>query len=982
MLMASTVIVQIPQTLSAPPPEPKIYTAYFYSDESAYVYEWTKTKNYNTGSDQFRLIIGQDEATYDFISYVKFSNIELPDDAKVLDAKIRLWCIEYGSHPNANIKMYKVTQSWDENTLTWNNKPLATELIFSRNVGSSGEYYWSATDLIDEWVKWPFINYGVAFKQTDQFFSTPFHSDEVYFYGPRLQITYETSIGEQPQDPPPAPPEDTTPCNISYTVTPLSPQVGDEVTISVTATDDIAMQYVSIFKGAIEVKTCVAEGTQTTLSCSYKEVFTTPGRYSFNIIADDRGSEPPQGRTFDIIVYGTGTNPNVTLNIEFDQQDAIPGKYRLLPFDNQELNITATATDPDGITMMTVTIDGSLFDFTYNPPRVSVEETVTVINGVDVLRTCSLPCALTYSVRAYDAEGRSTRVDGEDIEINAPWQWYWGLPFGNWGCDDNHTWEWSMMESIFGSNEVYWNVRHGWRSRIAESLYNKKVRTGGRNGQCWGMCVLALELSRPSARIYANLVQDTATSIDGLEQQNWNYTWRYYYARQAGQYSRDKQSVQRSQFWDQYGLSTTTSSGLHPHMENVLNNIIHDLNNGNPGVIGIHSDDGGHAVVPWRVLLGDEDAPTRIYIYDPNRPHASTHDSTDYTNTNHYPFIECGIESTYEGWWSYIWNSTSTWDGDIYYYTYDTVIGDIGEINYIGSVGITDQRLPTSTQITAMGSGDTTFYAEDVTGKKTGYVNGELVVNIPYSAPIYEFAGKNQPVDMFVFPSNLSLTFHMQSTVGSEDSTGTYSLILWDNSSFYALENVTTTKGTKDTILFQPRISQAKTPDYSFRFRRGDVTQLRAEPPPEEEEVPQSPLPLDYSITIVKEFYNSPKLVCREYTFTSDQTIKDAEIELFISDDYNGLVVETYDTPWTFSVTTRSTEPLEDDPDIEYVPESTSTFSMDAHDKITITPVDWASTSASGALTTAKEQTQAPGFEVLLAILGIIVIVVMKRRKI
>ncbi|MFO7678055.1 MAG: DNRLRE domain-containing protein, partial [Thermoplasmatota archaeon] len=987
-----TFLMKMPITLSAPPPEPVIHTAYFYSDESSYVYQWTPTQNYNTGSDQFRLLIGQDEAMYDFISFVKFSTIEIPDDAVIKTARIRLWCIDFGSNPNAYISMYKVNQPWNENTLTWDNQPLASELVFSRNVGSEGPYDWTATNLVSQWVNSPSSNYGVAFKQTDQFFSTPFYSDEIYYYGPRLEIVYETLSGEEPQDPLPPPPTDTTPCTIDYSITPSIPQVGDEVTISVTATDDIAMQYVSILKAGVEVKTCFAEGNQTMLNCSYSEIFTTPGRYTFSIIADDRGTSPPQGETFDIVVFGTGSNPIVTLSIRIQEDNAIPAKYGLLPYDGQVITIIATATDPDGITMMTITIDGTPYDFTYNPAQTSVEEIIYFINGVDVLTDIALPYTFRTYVRAYDTEGRSTRIDGEDIEIHAPWQWYWGLPFGNWGCDENHTWDWSMMESIYGMNEVYWNVRTGWRNPRAERLYEKRVQTGGRGGHCYGMSVFALELSRPGARIYANLVQDNATSIDGLEQQNWNYTWRYYYARQTGQSSKEIQSEKSSQFSDQNGLSTTRSSGLHPHMEDILNAIIDDLHDGNPGVIAIYTDGAGHAVVPWMVIPGEGDTPTRIYIYDPNRPHASTHDSTDYTNTGHYPFIECGVDSMYDGWWSYVWNSTSTWDEHIFYFPYDLTVGNIREINYIGpSVGITDQRLPTLAQITAMGSGDTTFYAEDATGKKTGYVNGELVVNIPYSAPIFEFAGKDDLVDMFMFPSNISLTFHMESTVESEDDTGMYSLILWDNSSFYALENVTTTKNTKDAVTFSPRPSQASIADYTFGFRRGDITMLTEDTPPEEEEVPQSPLPFEYTITIAKEFYNSPKLVGREYKFGSYQNTKDAEIELYISDDYNGLVVETFDTPFSFSVTTRSTESLDDEPDIEYIPQSTDTFIMDEFDKKMIAPVDWASTSSSGALASTQdfeessspkdELDQTPGFEVLLCILALAVIVVIKRRE-
>ena len=187
--------------------------------------------------------------------------------------------------------------------------------------------------------------------------------------------------------------------------------------------------------------------------------------------------------------------------------------------DGQGVEITATATDPDGIDLMTIYYDGHLYDYTYDPPETEVDETLYLINGADMLEDCSVPCTFRYSVRAYDAEGLSTLVEGDDIKVNAPWQWYWGLPFANWGCDDNHTWRWSMMEAIYG-DEVWWNEDRGWAMPHALYIYDNQVRIGGRGGQCYGMCVTALELAQPSPRIYANLIQPSATTIDYIRQYN------------------------------------------------------------------------------------------------------------------------------------------------------------------------------------------------------------------------------------------------------------------------------------------------------------------------------------------------------------------------------------------------------------------------------------------------------------------------------
>jgi hypothetical protein len=965
---------------SAPPSGPEQYQTTLESDTSVYVSESQPTYNFNSGTNRYYLDIYQDEFTYQWVSFVKFDLSSLPEDANVLDAEISLYLI---ADPDGGgiVKMYPIRQDWSENSVTWNTKPSYKDfsktqgLISSLNILTGGWKEWDATSVVEDWLDGLRTNYGVAFETEDNL--PRFRSDESS-YKPRIWILYETESGEEPEDPPEEPPEDNTPCEISYTVTPENPQSGDEVTISATATDNIGLEYLTIKEGSIELCSSFAEDDSTTiLICEHTEILYTPGK-SFFIEANDLGSSSTQLITVDIDVAGSGSNPIVTIDIAFDDDDVTPSKYRLLPMDGQTVEITATASDPDGIDMMTITYDGNPYDYTYDPPETEVDETLYLINGADILEACSPPCTFRYSVRAYDTEGRSTRVEGEDIEVNAPWQWYWGLPFANWGCDENHTWSWTMMESIYG-DEVWWNEERGWKMPHAEYIYDHGIRTGGRGGHCYGMCVTVLELSQPSPRIYGNLVQSSAVSIDDLERENWNNTWRYYYARQAGQYSRNIMALRVVQYLAQ---PEYFGSGLHPFIDDILDEIIDDLNAGNPGVLCIREGDSGHAVVPWRVKQVGSDR-YHVYIYDPNHDYVSTHDSTDFENFEHYPFIDFGDSGwSRNGWWSYEWNSTSTWNGNIFYFSYDEVIGNPSSINYIGSLDpgttpITDQRLPDPIQALAISSGDSTFYAVDTSGRKTGYVNGELVTEIPYSAPIYEFASDDGIVDMFMLPSNVTLTYHMESSIDSAGEMGEYSLMVWANMSCYFLENVSCTKDTKDELSLTPTSLQGTNPSHSVKFHRGDVTDIRANDP------------MDYSISLVNEFYNSP-FVGRIYTFTSGQHEEGAEVELYISDDQDNLVVETFDIPFSFTVTTKSTESFDDDPDIDYIPESTGDFSMDANSKMVVSPENWKTTDISGSISTGNYQeqddtdddsTETPGFEIFFVIVSLLLIIFYKNRR-
>ena len=959
---------------SAPPPSPETYETTLESDTAVYVSESQSTTNFNSGSYQYYLYIYQDEFEYQQVSFVKFDLSSLPDDADVLDAEIRLY-LPNDPDSSAIVNMYTIKGDWSESTVTWNTKPNYQGLISGLNINTDGWKEWDATSVVEDWVDGSQTNYGVAF-ETEYDTLDQFRSDES-LYKPRLWILYQSYSDEEPEDPPEEPPEDTTPCEISYTISPEDPESGDEVTLSVTATDDTGLEYVTIKEGSIELCSSFAENDTTTeLTCEYTEVLYTPGK-TFLIEANDKGSSSPQLISAEIDVVGSGSDPIVTLDISFDGDDVTPTKYQILPMDGQQIDIRATATDPDGIDFMTITVDGIPVDFTFDPPQTEVERWVSVENGVDILDDCSVPCTLRYSVRAYDTEDRSTRVDGDDIQISAPWQWYWGLPFSNWGCDENHTWGWSMMESIFG-DDVWWNKEKGWKKPHAEYLYKNKIKKGGRKGQCYGISALSIELASTSSSLNANMIQPTATSIDDLEKDNWNNTWRYYYARQAGQYSFHRLLLKSAQYLLQ---PERTGSGLHPYIDDILDDIMDDLNEGKPGIISIFEGSKGHAVVPWRVVPNGSNM-YNVYIYDPNHEYTSTHNSTDYTNFNSYPFIVFGEDGwARDGWWSYEWNSTSTWNENIYYTPYETVIGNPSSINYIGSppttVGITDQRLPDPMQTLMYGSGDASFYAEDSSGRKTGYVDGELVAEIPHSAPLFESKGADGAVDMFMLPSNVSLTIHTESTVESEGDSGVYSLMLWHNTSFYSFENLTNTKDTSDKITFTPSSTSNATTDHLVRFKRGNVSKLSANNL------------LNYTIHFAKEFYNSP-FVGREYIFTSGQNEKGSEIELYVSEDHDDLVVETFDFPFTFTVTTKSTESLDDNPQIDYIPESKGNFSIGANEKIVVTPDEWATTSASGSFSTdgesedqnpLDESSDTPGFEVIAVFLSVIIGLIVYRRK-
>jgi hypothetical protein len=781
-------------TYSAPPPTE--HTSYIYSDSSVFVSEFHPTTNYNSGIDRYYLDVGDDENTYSFVSFVRFNLSELPDDADIVSAEIGLYLAD--DPQNSQVKMYKVRQTWGEDLVTWNTQPQYKDfskvpgLIDTVTISSTGRTYWNATDTVRGWYNGSITNYGVAFESADGSFHR-FSSDETPYHKPLLAVIYMSSGGDSGA-PPEEPPEDSEPCEISYTISPESPISGNSVTITATASDNLGLQYLVIKEGSIELCSEYASDDETTtLTCSHTETMFAPGK-TFIIEANDVGSSPPQSITLPITVEGSGGGPIVDLNIEYRDENTFPSYYSLLPGDNQTVNITATAMDPDGINFLTISVNGALHDFSIDPPQTSVTRTVSVINSDSSRDT------FRYYASARDTEGLSTTEYGEDIEIRTPFQWYWGLNFSNWGCDKNHTWSWDMMEIVFGDSDIYLNKELGWKKDWAWRLYDTKVRRGGRKGHCWGMCVLALELAHAPARITAYEIQSNASHVDALERVNWNYTWRYYYARQAGQYSAEVTPGLVAQFLDfhvgHWGISYV---GIHPYLEDLIDKITDDLENGKMGILSIKEGGKGHAVVPWRVVRGSSLDRTYIFIYDPNHEKASIEHSTDYPDFELYPYIECNIRGRFgDGWWIYQWNSTSVWDEEIYYTSYSDAIGDEGQLNYIDSVDITDHDIPIGiSYLAAIGSGDSTYYAEDSSGRRTGIVNGNILSEIPNSVPIVDLAGFDTMDNIMLYlPDNIDLTFNFETS----EKNGEYSFSFNNENTTYSLVNKSISKDTDEQI--------------------------------------------------------------------------------------------------------------------------------------------------------------------------------------
>ena len=133
-------------------------------------------------------------------SYLQFNLSSIPSDASVVVAA--LWLTHEGESDapaSVTICAHKVTGSWNESTITWNNQPTSDptcESTITIPAGDPGGWRkWFIRELVQGWIDGSIPNYGVVLKQTDEstittwkyFRSSDFPSTSTR---PKLEVQY------------------------------------------------------------------------------------------------------------------------------------------------------------------------------------------------------------------------------------------------------------------------------------------------------------------------------------------------------------------------------------------------------------------------------------------------------------------------------------------------------------------------------------------------------------------------------------------------------------------------------------------------------------------------------------------------------------------------------------------------------------------------------------------------------------------------
>ena len=104
-------------------------------------------------------------------AYIEFDLSSVPDNAKVTDTDLMLYHGDTSGTTNFSVGAYKITESWEEGTITYSSQPSYFSEAEHSNSVTAGNTEWESWDidaLVQSWLDGTFTNNGVVLKATDE----------------------------------------------------------------------------------------------------------------------------------------------------------------------------------------------------------------------------------------------------------------------------------------------------------------------------------------------------------------------------------------------------------------------------------------------------------------------------------------------------------------------------------------------------------------------------------------------------------------------------------------------------------------------------------------------------------------------------------------------------------------------------------------------------------------------------------------------
>jgi hypothetical protein len=165
----STVSIIVEKALTIQPGSAEGKDSYISSLLSAY--NSASDQHVSIGKSTFSIIksIKADFITEDYYlrTYLQFELGLLPADVVVVSADLKLFQFDTDGTEDFMIALHQVTESWEEGTITWNNRPeflLSPESTIPVNAGATTWLSWDITSLLQGWLDGSILNHGVLLK--------------------------------------------------------------------------------------------------------------------------------------------------------------------------------------------------------------------------------------------------------------------------------------------------------------------------------------------------------------------------------------------------------------------------------------------------------------------------------------------------------------------------------------------------------------------------------------------------------------------------------------------------------------------------------------------------------------------------------------------------------------------------------------------------------------------------------------------------
>lgn len=105
-------------------------------------------------------------------TFLQYDLSDVPKNAKIISANLCVYCNWWNDNTaSGTTNISRITEEWEEATLTWNHQPATTGTYLSANVPPPSKNFWSKWDittLVKEWLEGTYPNYGLYIKNNNE----------------------------------------------------------------------------------------------------------------------------------------------------------------------------------------------------------------------------------------------------------------------------------------------------------------------------------------------------------------------------------------------------------------------------------------------------------------------------------------------------------------------------------------------------------------------------------------------------------------------------------------------------------------------------------------------------------------------------------------------------------------------------------------------------------------------------------------------